>query len=392
MSIYIKKCIVCVLRVLFRVFWLVPINKNKLFFLSFDGVQYSDSPKVMSEYLLKVAPEYKQYWGVNSFDIVEFNRDIVFVKKPSLSYVYHLLTSKGIIVNDYFSTLLPIREKQVLVNTWHGGGTFKTVGMTAKTKSDYEKFFYFIHRKQISAFLSSSNYFNETVLEKSFLYNGEVIKSGLPRNDIFFKDNGYVQQKVYKHFGISKNSKLVLYAPTYRSSQDQNAYFTKKEEQINIKECISALKQRFGENYCFLFRAHHLINNEILGDDYYDATKYPNMQELLLAADVLISDYSSCMWDYTLMRKKCLLYAPDLDEYIDNRDFFMKITDWPYPLAKTNTELVDNILSFDEEKYLLELEDYFSDLGSYETGNATRISCSWILSEIENDSKVNKGR
>ena len=95
-------------------------------------------------------------------------------------------------------------------------------------------------------------------------------------------------------------------------------------------------------------------------------------QELLLASDVLLTDYSSCMWDFSLMKKPCFLYARDIDEYRGERDFYTPIESWPFPLAADNDGLEKVIAEFDEEAYRADAARHHAELGSTESGTAAK--------------------
>ena len=149
-------------------------------------------------------------------------------------------------------------------------------------------------------------------------------------------------------------------------------------ELIDFDLCANAFQKRFGKKTVVFNRSHHIMEGIQASGSCVNVTNYPDMQELIIASDVLISDYSSCMWDYSLTKKPIFVYAPDLHEYENNIDFFMPAGDWGFPLAKNNAELAKNILSFSNEDYQTKLENYMSPLGSYEGINATRIVCEWL--------------
>ena len=171
-----KKIIVIISRFFLKFFWIFKIDDNKILFMSFNGLQYSDSPKSISDNILEKKIKIKQVWAFHDkskFVKLE-KKGMILSNINSLHFIFHVLTSKAIIVNDFVNTFLPIRKSQILLNTWHGGGSFKTVGMTSKSWTGYDLFFYKIHRKMTNTFVSSSSYFNDTVLKRSFLYNGNV--------------------------------------------------------------------------------------------------------------------------------------------------------------------------------------------------------------------------
>ena len=103
------------------------------------------------------------------------------------------------------------------------------------------------------------------------------------------------------------------------------------------------------------------------------------MQELLLAADVLVTDYSSSIWDMSLAFKPTFLYCPDLDRYRAERDFYIDIHEWPFPLAADNAALAANIRGFDEEKYRADVAAHHARLGSCETGHASEAAARRIM-------------
>lgn len=107
---------------------------------------------------------------------------------------------------------------------------------------------------------------------------------------------------------------------------------------------------------------------------------YPDMQELLCATDILITDYSSCMWDFSLMYKPCFIYANDLEEYKIERNFHTPIKEWPFPLSINNDELIKNINDFDNNKYIKKVKEHHEKLGSYENGQASKKMCILINS------------
>ena len=378
----VKFKIICIkiIWILSRIFCVFPLQENKIIFLSYDGKQYSDSPKYISDYILLHDSNMKIVWAfeknidVNNYNL---NNKITRCYKGTPSYLYHLFTSKEIVVNDFISTLFRLRKGQILLNTWHGGGTFKTIGMSRKHITEYDPFFYKAHALNTSAYLLSSEYFKETVVTRSFLFYGEVIPSGLPRNANLFRNNIEEKEKVYKKFDISSKEEvlLVLYAPTYRNyTVDCNI----EDELLDLKKCKNAFKARYNKNVIFLNRSHHIMSKAAISGNYKDATNYPDMQELIAAADVLISDYSSCIWDFSLTRKPVFIYAPDLNVYEENIDFFMPVREWPFPLASNNEELIENVEKFNLNIYLSELEKYMKPLKSYEGPNSIKIACDWL--------------
>ena len=368
-----------------KIFCAFSLVNNKIFFLSYNGKQYSDSPKYISDYLLKNSNNLKIVWGFNkNFNIeqAQIPIQIKVCKKGSFFFLYHLMTAKEIVINDFISTAFCLRKNQVLLNTWHGGGTFKTIGMSRRLISDYDEFFYKAHAKNTTAFSLSSKYFKETVVTRSFLFFGETISCGMPRNAILFNpcdDISDIKGKVLQKYNISttKPILIVLYAPTYRNyTADKN--IDNEIQRIDFDKCKEAFERRFNKKTIIFNRSHHAMNTHSVKGEYIDVTDYQDMQELIIASDFLISDYSSCMWDFALTKKPIFVYAPDLEIYEAQIDFFMPAEKWAFPLARNNKELIENIERFDLNKYISELEDYMTPLESYEGPDSVKLICDWL--------------
>lgn len=370
LKIYYIKLVATVLKA----FWLFPVKKRTVLFLSFDGKQFSDSPKVVYEEMLQQAEGYQLIWGFLEPAKIKGINNLNFVKMYSLRFFYTFCTSKYIIVNDFFATYLPVRKSQVLINTWHGGGWFKKVGFTDNKTTEYDKFFFDFQCRKHTFFVASSEYFVDTVLHPSFKYQGNILRTGMPRNAIFFQNNNELREKVRAKFTMNNDSLVVLYAPTFRS------YSIPEELEINLNLLKSNLTQKFGKEVVILFRAHHLINKfPIDYSSIIDVTSYPDMQQLLLACDILVSDYSSCMWDAAIQDKLVIVYAPDAQRYIDNRGFFLDIREWPFLLAFNNAELEERIQSYNEQDYLNRLHHLINESKSYEGSRAVQSIVNVIL-------------
>lgn len=367
MSLLIKQIVVFLASQLIKLLWLFPIKKKRILFLSFDGKQFSDSPKYIYDEMLKIQDSYELIWAFNkSFDIKKYT-GVNYVVKGKFRYFYLFCTSKFIVVNDSTNLYMPVRRNQIFLNTWHGGGWFKKVGLScenAKKETIYE---FKQKNKQHTYYVASSEYFVETVLSRSFGYEGKILRTGMPRNAIFYKDNVSLHDRVRSQFlGENNNTLLVLYAPTYRNYKDEIPA-------INIDMLTSSLKQRFNREVLVLYRAHHLIGTFDLSlKKVINVTDYPDMQELLLASDIIMSDYSSCMWEAAIQYKPIIVYAPDAQKYIKTQGFFLDFDKWPFIVGQSNEELAQKILRFDEEKYNTNIRELVADTMPYENANAIK--------------------
>ncbi len=362
--------------------WLkrLKVQDNKIVFMSHRGKQYSCNPMYICEYLLSAYPgEFEIVWAFNKpgrFKYLE-EKGIKVVKKESRKHLRHLMTAKVIVTNVDFFTYLPHVKGQIALDTWHGGGSYKTCGfanaqnlLTARQRRHFKRLY-----SKVNLYCSSSRAFTQQTIRESRLFEGEVMEVGMPRNDILINGGRPdITEKVRAYFGLEESTKIVLYAPTYRSEQEMA-----EMAELDIGGLISALEDRFGGEWVCLFRRHHL--GKMVREGVLSATEYPDMQELLYAADVLVSDYSSCIWDFSLMYKPVFLFCPDLGKYGDARDFYVPIEEWHFILTKSQDELEEKIRGFDEAAYRRGIEQHHRELGSCETGQATELVCERIYKE-----------
>lgn len=353
-----------------------PVKKDKMIFLNFNGKGFGDSPKYICNELLK--KNYSNiYWIVNNYNEFVPN-NIKKIKKNPLLYAFHISTSKVIINNTRFPFFVRKRRNQYYIQTWHSTLRLKKIEKDIiNNLSDEYIYAAKNDSKMINLMLCGSKHSMNT-FKNSFWYDGEIMMSGTPRLDVFF-DNKLTKMtyiKIRKKFG-GINKKIILYVPTFRKN-------------LNIFE-FGNINNLFHEtsDYLILLRAHPGSEIEIdLNNNMIDVTDYPDLQELIIACDYFITDYSSCMFDAMIAQKKCVLYTPDLSEYLkSNRELYFDINELPFPCVNNIIELEEKIRNFDEEKYLKKVKLFENEIGLEEHGNASIRVCEKI-EEVINSEKV----
>ena len=216
----------------------------------------------------------------------------------------------------------------------------------------------------------SNGTYTTDFFKRIFWNNGKILETGHPRNDIFFNDNSKIKEKVYQKLNIDPNKKIVMYAPTLREDRDMTCYT------LDYEKVIKAFENKFGGEWILLTRLHPLImelneNFKVHSDFIIDATEYSDMQELLVASDALITDYSSCIYDFVLSRKPGFIYATDVKKYDNSRGLYYPLTSTPFPVAENNDQMFDNIMNFNNEKYLKDVESFLVDKGCIDDGHAS---------------------
>ena len=348
-------------------FSLRGIRKKTVMFTSFKGQAYSDSPRYISEALHALRPDIDIVWQLaNPADAPEYVR---VVKPRSLAVLKELATARCFVDNFNRPLYMKKNPGQLYVQTWHGDRGFK------KIMYDLNDGQQFPDGEQMDLAISGSG-FGTGVYRSAFRYSGEVLQKGLPRNDLLVNGDDALAAKVRKKLGIAPETKIMLLAPTFRDAtrgKAQNAGF-------DLEKALNAL----GEDWICLTRAHDLAGGIATGSAKrtMDVTHYPEMAELLLIADLLITDYSSAAGDFILTGRPAILYQPDLNEYTGgDRNLYFDIRTCPFLRAESENELLRLLTDFDRlPDRTKEILGFFE---ASESGHAAQAAAEWISARIE---------
>lgn len=349
-------------------------------FDNFAGKGFGDDPKYIALELLKRNCRLKMYWVVKNPD--EFLPEGIRPLKPySFKTTYHLSTAKVWVdnVKDYVKPQK--RPQQYYIQTWHSTLGFKQNEADALTlDATYAEL---AKRDAAQTDLMYSN--NDFRLEKyrtSYWYHGEVRKCDVPRMAPVYNRDPAIVAKVRQAFRLG-NSRIALYAPTFR---DQARY---ADYAMDVQRCIAALEKRFaGEPFVMLVRLHPNEYRQFgpaaeQGGNVRDASAYPDMQELLAATDVLITDYSGCMFDLGFVNRPVFLFTKDYEYYRSReRGVYFSIDETPFSRADTDDALERNILNFSKESYEAGCEAFRKRVGYADSGNGSRVLADLILEKM----------
>jgi CDP-glycerol glycerophosphotransferase len=380
-----KKIIIYCIEVFFYyIFRIFPIQNNKIFFQNYNGKGYGDNPKYIAEEILRRGYDLILVWAVRRKYKGNIPKKIKTVPYISICAIYECATAKIWIDNCRKQLYVRKRRGQYYIQTWHGTINFKKVEKDVENKL---LSFYVKHAKYDSTiadlFLSDSK-FTSQLYCSSFWYNGEILECGTPREDILINQNQHLKEKVKKHFNISENTKIILYAPTFRNIFNTDIF------DINYKLILNNLQEQTNKNWVFLLRMHPNDSKKsgvfIYNDLILNASEYDDMQEILLASDILITDYSDCMYEFALMDKPVFLYIKDYEQYKIERDFYFDIISLPFPSAVNNEELLQKILNFNTANYLKSLNDFFLKVGVFKEGTASKKVVDRIMEEMNDNS------
>lgn len=376
------------MRIILRIYYIFPIDNRKMLFMSTMGKSYSCNPKYIYEAVLKDERfrSYKIYWVFKSpteWKNVLFKDTKTVNRRNVLLYFYHLLTSKVIVYNCGGFSYAPIRKKQLLIETWHGS-PFKSGALEQENKSIASKKGILLADKDIKLYLSQSKFQTDILIRRAHGYSGEVLECGCPRDDIFFNVKEDRIKEIRDKLDLKEKEFIVIYAPTFKGTEDNAVNLNTHYETIDPVLVKNALKDRFGGKWLFATRGHQYGGNLMLEGADLNWSSYPDMQELLLISDILITDYSSSIWDFSLTGKPCFLFVPDIENYRENdRGFLIPFEIWPGIACTGNKELQEEIRAFDDEKYRVRVQDFLKKAVSYEKGNACQQVIEWISKRIK---------
>ena len=369
-------------RLALQPFKFMPVKHNRVLFSAYLEKQYACNPRYISEELERLYGDRIEIgWAFRHPEEFEYlkKRGIRVLPAKGLEFIRFALSTKVVCTNTYYKPSLPRRKKQFYMRTWHGGGAYKKVG-SMQEMPFIERIFIGMQQSGADVYLSSSSEFTRLTLRESFGYKGEVMEIGMPRNDMLVNPpDAALIKEIKAEIGIPDDTRIALYAPTYR--KDTAVHQTNPDYAGTAK----ALEARFGGKWVFIYRSHHVTmykSQNGVDSGAVDVTAYPDMQRLLLASDVLITDYSSSIWDMSLSGKPVFLYAPDLEKYTSERDFYTDIRSWPFPLSQDQQELDSNIARFDEAGYKAAVKRHHDELGSCETGRAATLAARRIGKEL----------
>lgn len=295
----------------------------------------------------------------NSFKVYYSLRSSI-LEKRTIKEKIHLCkliaTSRFILVDDFIPTMypLPLRKESRFIQVWHAMGAFKTVGFSRLGKPGGPSPRSLSHKNYTDTIVSSEQIRKDYA--KAFGISVDKVHAiGVPRTDIFF-DEDYkekIKEDFYSTYPHIKGKKIILFAPTFRGNGVKTAHYN--YSWISFKKIQKAL----GEDYFFIVKMHPFIQNvpeEVLEENFFlNLSSEREINDLLFVTDILITDYSSVIFEASLLDIKTIFFIPDFEEYISTRDFFYPYNEYTYGVITYNDdELIKAIRNGnnDEEKLL----------------------------------------
>ena len=359
--------------ILFYLFRIFPLQ-DKIVFSSFYGENYEGNPKYISDYLLEKRNDIKHVWINHTKRKFNLDPSIKSVKWFSIKMIYEMATAKIWVDSHTKPIWIKKRKKQLYIETWHGGLGMKKIEGDAGERFTNNIIKNIKHNSNIANLFISNSTHLTNIYKRAFWYEGPILELGFPKNDIFYAPKeklDEIRTKVLNKLNIPLDKKAVLYAPTFRNEQKLDVY------DMDFEKLKKNLDAKFSEDFVVLFRLHprmRSLSNDFgkLYKNIIDASYYDDMQELIIATDIFITDYSSGIFDFASLRRPGFLYAKDIEDYEKERGLYFDLHDMPFPLAQNNEELEKNIMKFDYDKYKSDLEKFFTKMGLKDNENSVK--------------------
>ena len=303
----------------------IKTDDKLILFNSFGGRKYDDSPKAIFE-TMKADPRFKEYKLVWAFHEPEkFNVDgAEKIKTDGMQYFRTALAARAWVTNSSVERGLHFKGKNTFyLNTWHGSPIKK---MGNDIASDNQSFG--TKSENLVDIMNTQSHFEAGIFSKCFgIPRDHFIEAGLPRNDKLANYTTEERERIRRKLNIPASKMVILYCPTFREYEKDENYGVVLAPPMDLKKW----EKELGEKYILLFRAHYEVSKvmDIQENEYIrNVTDYPALNDLMIASDILISDYSSIFFDYSIMDKAMLHFTYDFDKYAEKRGMYFDIRDY----------------------------------------------------------------
>ena len=366
----------------------VKVDPNLILFESMLGRNYSCNPKAIYEEMLRqgLDQKYTIYWVVTSMNL-EIPGNCRKVKRNSFKHLYLLCKAKVWIFNTRQPNYVIKNPETIYLMTWHGTPLKKlaldmddVVMAGNKGIESYKANFWKNSRRW--DYLCAQNKYSSDIFKNCFDFHKTMLECGYPRNDTLINNNNqvYINAIKEKH-GIPKDKKVILYAPTWRDDQSigKGKYIFKPNMNFDL------MKRKLAKDYVFIIKYHYLIASKIDWTRFegfiYDIKE--DIQDLYLISDMMMTDYSSVMFDYSCLKRPMLFYTYDLDQYFGNRGFYFDfIEEAPGPFLYNTEELVEFLQNPNFEQYQEKYDAWYNKFNKWDDGKASEKIVNMLIDHM----------
>ncbi|KRN94090.1 CDP-glycerol glycerophosphotransferase family protein [Pediococcus stilesii] len=335
---------------------LLPTNEKRVLFESFNGKGLTDNPKAIYDQMVNDFPDAtgQLFWGVKGQlygDLTRKYPEAKIVKRWSLKWIWISATARFWIFNSRMPTWWKKNKRTVYVQTWHGTPLkhlaldMEQVKLPGNSREKYLT--EFVKEAQRWDYLIAANQYSETIFKRAFKFQNVFLETGYPRNDVLIQKNTATDVKNLKRRMVGNpNLRVITYAPTWREDDFISVGHYHFRWHFRLEKIMNALP----DDTILLIRPHYLVTDKIDISGFEDRViidSESDMNEIYLITDVMITDYSSVMFDFSILKRPMLFFAYDLDYYRDDlRGFYFDYyTELPGPIVQNEDELLEQIRS-----------------------------------------------
>ena len=354
-----------------------PIDKKIILFESNSGRNYSGNPRYIYEEMVNQGLDrtYKCIWILEDRDTV-IPGTAIKIKRSRMKYYYYFSIAGLWVFDNRQPDFIQKRPAVIYIQTWHGT-PLKKLGLDMdKVAMEAEKDIKAYHNKFIKNsstwdYLISQNEFSTHIFRRCFAFQKEILEIGYPRNDLLVREKENISTRK-KKLGLPQDKNVILYAPTWRDDQ----YYGESSYKFATTMDFDKMLQELSDEYVMIVKYHYIMNDRIDWSPYkgfiYQFNETEDIAYLYLAADYLITDYSSVMFDYSILERPMFFYAYDLENYRENLrgfyfDYFAYI---PGPVSGTTEELLEHIKNYNSEEWKERYTNFRNKFNAKDIGTA----------------------
>ena len=370
-------------------------GKNIVLMFHHKGCKlYGNNMKFVADEILKQNLNCQIYWYVKRKVLSKLNlkKENNYGFPERIRVIYHkksvlnIARKSRVIISDNFTPNFILKDfhkkHQFMINTWHGSLGIKKI-FAAESVLRYNEEYKnnkTIDINNFDVFISNSD-FETTIYKRDLHFNNEIKMLGHPRNDVCFVNKQAqkdIRNKVCEEIGLDRNKKIVLISPTFMNELNLKYVITCYLILFDFAAIKKAFEKHFNCKVQVLLRLHPEWQFVPYLDKFMEenpflinATSYPDIQELLVASDAMITDYSSCIFDFLFTRKPGFIFAPDRKHYEMTRGLYFPLEESPFPVAEDNETLCKNIINFDNNLYQKRVEEFLKSRNVVDDGHAS---------------------
>ncbi len=371
------------LQLLFRI---CPINTHKILSFNYGGHGYGDNGKYVCDALISKDKNICVIWPLSAGHKLGLApANVKAVKFHSIAFFYHLATAKIWLSNSRVPTYFRKRKNQYYIQLWHGVPALKRIEADAQDSLSNSYIQSAKHDSKLAdLFISNSKYWTNFI-RRTFWYNGSILECGTPRLDRLINRNAEIKKGIRAKINITESC-VVLYAPTFRKDMSLDCYAL---EYLKLR---NTLEEKTGKSWHVCVRLHpNMTSSGVMLpqiEGVTDCSKHADMYELMEMADLLITDYSSTMFEAGFANIPVILFATDIEKYRRDRNFYFDLAELPYPLVTSNEKLFEKIKHWDEKTYTQAVSQFNHKLGIKELGRASQELAQHILCVMGQERKT----